>query len=255
MTSYSPILAIGEIGPTQNNKATTHNNSIKYFEQATQRRLVKTGSYTSNEWLPTEPEFTRYFYFKASGLGAASNFVCPAISVVTTAERVFVVFNADTTYALTVKGPSAGTTVVLPPGWVGFCYRNGNDIEGLLLFKASTSTASVYDVGGFVPGAPDDGATVFIHAAARAISFPANFGASKGKCLTNPTSTAAFDVKKNGSSIGTISINTSGVFTFTTSGGTAQSLAVGDVLTVIAPSPADATLADVAYTLIATIVP
>jgi len=75
--------------------------------------------------------------------------------------------------------------------------------------------------------------------------FAANFAGSAGHCGTNPTATAVYTLNKNGSSIGTCTISTSGTFTFATGGGAAQSLAAGDLLQVIAPSSVDATLADV----------
>jgi len=114
------------------------------------------------------------------------------------------------------------------------------------------ATAAPYDVAGGLPGMPGAGATVLIFTAVRAVAFPGNFSGSSGSVGTNPTSTAAYDVKKNGSSIGTISISTGGAFTFTTTSGTAKSLAAGDRLTVIAPGSQDATLADVSFTLAGT---
>jgi hypothetical protein len=79
--------------------------------------------------------------------------------------------------------------------------------------------------------------------------FAANFASSVGSVGTNPTATAVYTVLKNGASIGTISISTSGVFTFATSGGAAQSFSAGDRLTITAPSPVDTTLSDVSITL------
>jgi VCBS repeat-containing protein len=68
---------------------------------------------------------------------------------------------------------------------------------------------------------------------------------------TNPTAQFDMDVTLEGASIGTISVATDGTFTFTTDGGTAKSIAAGEVLTIIAPASADATAADIAVTLAA----
>ncbi len=61
-------------------------------------------------------------------------------------------------------------------------------------------------------------------------TFPANLTTSYGLKLnggTNPASTFTLDVVKNGSTVATISISTSGVVTFTTAGGVAFSLTGG----------------------------
>ena len=109
-----------------------------------------------------------------------------------------------------------------------------------------------YDLICALPGKPTAGATVFLFTASRAISFAANFAGSFGSVGTNPTSTAAYNVRKNGTSIGTISISTGGACTFTSSGGTVQSLAAGDRLTITAPGTQDSTLSDAAFTLAGT---
>ncbi len=101
-------------------------------------------------------------------------------------------------------------------------------------------------------GSPGAAAVVYLEKMARAIDFPANFSGSVGTVTTNPTATAAFDITKNGTTIGTASISTSGVFTFTTVSGTAKSLAIGDILKVTAPTPQDSTLADISFTLLGT---
>jgi len=106
-------------------------------------------------------------------------------------------------------------------------------------------------VASAVAGKPSAGQIVAIYTAAYAVIFPANFTSpdSKGSVGTNPTATATYTVYKNGSSVGTIAISTSGVFTFTTSGFT---LNAGDRLTIVAPGSQDTTLADVGITLVGT---
>ncbi len=114
------------------------------------------------------------------------------------------------------------------------------------------ATAAPYDIAAGLPGLPGAGALVLIFTAVRAVALPANFSGSTGSVGANPTATAAYDVLKNGASIGTISISTGGAFTFTTTSGTAKSLASGDRLTVTAPGSQDVTLADVSFTLAGT---
>jgi hypothetical protein len=99
---------------------------------------------------------------------------------------------------------------------------------------------------------PDAAALVFLLTYPRVVTFAANFAGSVGTVRVNPTATATYTVKKNGSAIGTIVVSTAGVVTFTTTGGAAQAFAVGDRMTVEAPSPQDGTLADAAFTLAGT---
>lgn len=86
-------------------------------------------------------------------------------------------------------------------------------------------------------------------------TFPANLSTSSGKKLSggvNPASTYTLDVKKNGSSVGTISISTSGVVTFSTSGGTSFSLTGGsDELQAVGHATPDTAVGYV-ITLVAT---
>ena len=87
--------------------------------------------------------------------------------------------------------------------------------------------------------------------AVRDIAFEANFSGSAGHVGTNPDATFDIDVKDDGVSIGTISVSTGGAFTFTTTSGTAKTVAAGSRIEFTAPanSPAEATVADIAATL------
>lgn len=105
-----------------------------------------------------------------------------------------------------------------------------------------------YDVLCAVVGKPGAGATVLIVTFDRSVTFAGNFSGSAGTVGTNPASSATFAVNKNGSSIGSVAISTSGVFTFTTTSGASQSFSSGDRLTVTAPGTQDSTLADIAIT-------
>lgn len=103
-----------------------------------------------------------------------------------------------------------------------------------------------------VPGKPTGGQYVAIYPVDNAATFPANFAspASYGTCKTNPTATAVYGVYKGITAVGTISISTSGVFTFATTSGVSFSVASGDNLTIVAPAVQDTTLSDVAFTLV-----
>lgn len=240
MTSYTPILAIPQVDQAQNNKYLTINDLTGLLEGTLNKLLP---SNTTGDLVLTESQYTRYAAFKVLGRAAAFNVTFPNTGgLISVRERIFIVWNADTTYVATVKAATTpGTTVVLQPGQIAFCYQNGVDTVGLWVISAGTS--GPYDLGFFVPGLPGDAAIVMEWKATRAFTLATNFVGSKCKVNTNPTATAVFNVRKNGSIIGTVSINTSGVATFATTGST--SWAIDDVLSVTAPTPQDATLADV----------
>lgn len=103
-----------------------------------------------------------------------------------------------------------------------------------------------------VVGQPLAAQLVLIYTCATPMMFDANFSGSKGSVGANPAATATYTIYKNNVQCGTITISTSGVFTFASSGGAAVALNVGDRLTVTAPNPQDISLTDCGFTLVAT---
>lgn len=105
-----------------------------------------------------------------------------------------------------------------------------------------------YVVGFHFPGTPTASALVWSHVVTDVtFTLPDELVNSVGRVATNPSSSTAFDVKKNGVSVGTITVSSGGAFTFTTSGGTV-SFAQGDYLDVVAPASLNG-LADLTVTL------
>lgn len=98
----------------------------------------------------------------------------------------------------------------------------------------------------FFTTAPTSSEVLGIYIAADDFTIAANMSGSQVSVGTNPAATFAIDVQKNGSTIATISISTAGAATLTTTSGTSKSIAAGDILKFVGPSPADATIANVA---------
>lgn len=87
----------------------------------------------------------------------------------------------------------------------------------------------------------------------RTLELPANLVGSIGFIANNPTATFDISVLDDGVAIGTISISTSGIFSFTTTSGTAKTVAAGSILTFTAPVAVDATAANCSVTLLGSV--
>ena len=108
-----------------------------------------------------------------------------------------------------------------------------------------------YDIYGSCFGAPANGETVLRFVSARAFTVPANLAATKVYVGTAGTGATVWSVQKNGVQFATITIGSgvSGLITPTLSTQVANSFAVGDKFSIVAPATADATLADVDFAI------
>lgn len=169
-----------------------------------------------------------------------------------------------TTAGALINGATAKTTPV-DADFVGLMDSAASNVLKKLSWASVKATLKTYfdtlysplaqpfDAHAFYPGVPSASAKVLRVPIARAVTFAANFSGSYFAASANATATTVFDVQKNGSSIGSVSIAAGGTTaTFTTTSGTSKSFAAGDVLAIIAPGTADATLADVGFVLAGT---
>lgn len=109
---------------------------------------------------------------------------------------------------------------------------------------------SVFTMSVFIPDSPDVADTVMYFPVAQSIALPINLTGSRAIAKTASTGTATFDIKKNGASIGSIVFTASATGTFTFA--SAQTFTNTDSFEITAPSPQDATLANIAFTFIGT---
>lgn len=111
----------------------------------------------------------------------------------------------------------------------------------------STATTQItnYNIGSFIPGQYSDNQVLMLIPVERTVFFATNFVPSVAAVGTNPTATATFTIKQNGTQFGTLTVSTSGVCTFSS---TAATFNAGDVLTVIGQSSPDVTMANLGIT-------
>lgn len=105
-----------------------------------------------------------------------------------------------------------------------------------------------YDFDRFIPGKPAAGAVVLRHVAPRVWTLPDDPEAVVANAGTAPTTIPSdYDVKKNGTKIGTLSV-TDVSSTYTPEDAEVD-FALDDVLSIEAPDPQDATAEDIAITV------
>jgi hypothetical protein len=98
---------------------------------------------------------------------------------------------------------------------------------------------------------PSASEVLLLHVFAEAVTFGDDWVGAAGIIGTNPAASFTLDVRKNGTSIGSISVTTGGAITYSTTD-TTVSFAAGDLLSIVGPSTADAAIANCAFTLKAT---
>lgn len=217
---------------------------------------IYTVDFTSGDVTLTAALYRRAMVFVPSNLGANRNLILPAV------KRPFVFHNTDSTYTVTLKStdgasPETAETIEVSPGEICLGYTDGTTpgLEGSVFADSTGTSEHPYDIPLSYAGTPTSSELIGKIMTPRAVTFAANFSGSYGHVAANPASTYEIDVQDDGSSIGTISINTSGVFTFTTSGGTSKVVAAGSRIEFYAPSasPPDAAISAIAATLVGTV--
>ena len=236
----TPILNITEISASQQQKEVTANAATRALEAAANDFLAL--DFTSGNITLTDAQFRSYANFKCTNVSVARDLTVSAI------KRRFMVDNTAGTAAVSVKRGTA--TIVIAAGSAGMLWTDGTTNHLSPAGASGTPSGNFVDLGLFFPGGPPASSELILKfVAARDFTFPEDFLNSVGDIGTNPTATFDLDVSVNGASIGTISISTGGVFTFSTTGTGTKQVAAGSVIDVTAPASTDATAADIAVTL------
>lgn len=163
-------------------------------------------------------------------------------------EREFVLFESDSANTNDISLILGSTTLTLSPGRL-YNVRTDGTANGVVA-RDIGGVSEPRDVTAFVPGAMGNAQLLFRSKVVRAFTLPANLVGSNVTAVTAATASTTITIKKNGSAIATAVFGIGGTTaTLATTGGTAQSVAVGDVVTFEGPATADATLADTSIDL------
>jgi hypothetical protein len=147
----------------------------------------------------------------------------------------------------TLSGAPQYNTIGLSPGQAPNAFGAG--IYGLAIEGHILDYLPAYHLTRFAAGQPTAAAVVFRHVFSRAARLPAGGGFSRAAAGVAATGPSSFALLKNGTSIGAVQF-AAGEAAASFSVATAVDFAAGDTLAVAAPDPQDATLAEIALTLV-----
>jgi hypothetical protein len=147
----------------------------------------------------------------------------------------------------TLSGSPQYTTIGLSPGQAPHAFGAG--IYGLAIEGHILDYLPAYHLTHFAAGQPANGAVIFRHVFSRAARLPAGATLSRAIAGVAAAGLSTFALLKNGMAIGEIQfVAGEAVASFAVAA--AVDFAAGDVLAIAAADPQDATLADVALTLV-----
>lgn len=160
--------------------------------------------------------------------------------------KLLVVENGTTGgFTLLVKTPS-GTAISFAVGDRKLLYCDGSTFQ--IIAETTAGVSIPYDIGGTLGGVPTGGSIILRYPLPRGVRFPVGMANSRGVAGTVSGATATFSIRKNGTQFATM-LFAAGISTATFTAATATDFVAGDVLTIIAPSPADSTLSDIGFSL------
>lgn len=184
-------------------------------------------------------------------LGVSSALTVTAGGATVTAGGLTVAAGGATVTGNSTVTGTLGVSGALTVSSGGATVTGNSTVTGTLTATSFTATNGwPYDLFVFYPGVLANSAVLLRHVAVRAWSLPTNASGSALSAGTAATGSTTLTLKKNGSSIGTAVVSASGTTAAFTV--TATSFAATDVLTVEGPGTADATLANVALSLLGT---
>lgn len=236
--SATTNLAIPYITASQNQKEVTHSTGMALLDAALTEGLAV--SVSAGNATPSAAQYRACARIAITGATTAGRTVTlPAVK-----RPIFVSLDAASTKSVSIVRGSA--SFIILPGAHLYLYTDGT-ANGLIRL----GEFGPYRAAQWVRGTPGAGELLYRFRVPEASTLLPDLLGWSAQGDVAATASSVFDVRKNGATVGSITFAAAGtVATLTTSGGTAVSLAANDFLDVVAPSPADATLADVTLSIL-----
>lgn len=267
--SVTPILAIPQVAPNQNQKESTINTGLSILEAAMNDSTSIDMSV--GDYLLTGADYNRNFHLIFSGQTQARVAEVPAnvrwfAATNQGAHNITIRIDGQAFAGVTVEPGSTvlyvstGTAIVAVTAGVSTIF-NLSDVDGSQ--TPSAGQTLVWDGARFIAGdrpadiavdvrgAPAANEVITRRVFARSVQIPTSFILSQGVAATAATAATDFDVRVNGASVGSISF-AAAASTATFVSAASITIASGDVLEIVAPASPDATLADINLALWAT---
>jgi hypothetical protein len=278
----TPNLNIAHIVSSQAQKEVTANEAFDALDAALCGQLSV--DFTSSNVTLTDAQFRGSIAFRAANLSVARDLAVPAIkrlfvvsnkdgtntltvkrgatSIAIASGKLALLYTDGTTDGLFAaaadSGAGAVTSVFTRTGAVvaqsgDYTADQISDGGGKVIMTDAERSKlgkvlNLYQLAGSLPGTPTSSQRVFHHLAVAAFTLPQNLTGSAGKAKMAATAQTDFDLRVNGVSKGTMRFAPSGTtasFIFSAD----VSVAAGDEIEIIAPASADATLANLVWTL------
>lgn len=245
--TVSPFLDILQLTEAQSQKATAMNTAMEQLAQTlSDVQVLSVGDipslsttlelpYDAGSDLSDRSGLRAIYYIIENDTYGFSSFSLEHPPV----KHFFCVTN-NSNYTCEVRVPLGASIVTIPAGQTAFCICLGED--GVVAMVPNIQSVLVpYDFDASFFEKPIASQIIARWLVGRNVELPANMALSRGHTVVNPTSAVTMNLRDDGVTIGTISVSTSGVFTFTTTSGTAKSIAGGSILDIEFQGTADAT--------------
>ncbi|MDD3028845.1 MAG: hypothetical protein PHS57_00985 [Alphaproteobacteria bacterium] len=232
----TPNLLIDHIAASQAQKEVTANTAFDVLDKAL-CQFTNIALSDANLTL-TDAQMIGNMALKFTGTLTAAR----TITVPVHAKFIYVENGTTGGYAISIKTPS-GTAISFGSSERKLLYCNGSDFT-----IAAEAGAAPYDIGGSLTGKPSTGAVIMRFPLPRAIRFLSGMALSKGVAATTATAAVSFSIRKNGIEFATMNFAASGTSATFTCANTTD-FAAGDILTLVASSTPDDTLADIGFAL------
>jgi hypothetical protein len=235
----SPNLGITHLTQAQNQKHVTVNDAIDALDNAFTDHRTDLSFPADANYEPTGSIITASY---SIDVGSDTDLTVTRDFIIPDTSKSFLIENSTTgDQTIRVIRTSGGTGIYIANGDRKLLFCDGTNV---LLATGE----SPYEMGGFIPGTPAISTMIYKVVVARTVTFPDEFVGAQGHAETAPSGgSVVFEIKKNGSPIGTMTFaSAADTSTFATTATVPEVLDAGDRFEVHTPGNMNA-IADISF--------